>query len=198
MGSTNPWTGTQTAVNTATAEPPALLAAQTSTGPRHPQPSVTAPDQVDRLPVRRTERTAALWLVGAHGGAGESTLATLDPGWAPAGHAWPRPAEGKAPAVVVARTHHAGLAAAQRALRQWAAGLLPWIELHGLVLVADAPGRLPKPLRDLALVVGGGAPRLWRIPWSEDHRLGEPATDEPSKSERRLHTELHALTNDPK
>jgi len=32
------------------------------------------------------------------------------------------------------------------------------VRLLGLVLVADTPGKVPAPIRDLAKVVGGGAP----------------------------------------
>jgi hypothetical protein len=75
--------------------------------------------------------------------------------------------------VLLARTSATGLLAARAALRQWAAGDAP-VELAGLVLLADAPGRLPGPLRDLAALVAGGAPRCWSIPWVEAWRLGEP------------------------
>lgn len=63
------------------------------------------------------------------------------------------------------------------AAAQWASGAVP-VDLLGLAVVADAPGRLPGPLRDLVRLVGGGVPHLWRVPWSEDWRLGTvtPAT----------------------
>ena len=66
-----------------------------------------------------------------------------------------------------------GLLATQRAATQWASGLVPNVELLGLVLVADAPGRTPRPLRDFAYVVAGGLPRTWTVPWIEPWRLGE-------------------------
>ena len=140
------------------------------TGPAGPLPMLEADPA---LPVVPEGRTAALWLVGAHGGAGESTLACLVPDWQAAGHAWPESAAGPAACVLTARTSAAGLLAAQAALRQWAAGDAP-VDLAGLVLLADAPGRLPRPLRDLAGLVAGGAPRCWSIPWIEAWRLGEP------------------------
>ena len=140
------------------------------TGPAGPLPMLEADPA---LPVVPEGRTAALWLVGAHGGAGESTLACLVPDWEAAGHAWPESAAGPAPCVLTARTSAAGLLAAQAALRQWAAGDAP-VDLAGLVLLADAPGRLPRPLRDLAGLVAGGAPRCWSIPWIEAWRLGQP------------------------
>lgn len=139
------------------------------TGPAGPLPML---DADPALPVVPDVRLAALWVVGAHGGAGESTLAGLGDDWLPAEHAWPGcPLPGRC--VLTARTSATGLLAARAALRQWAAGDAP-VDLAGLVLLADAPGRLPGPLRDLAALVAGGAPRCWSIPWVEAWRLGEP------------------------
>ena len=139
------------------------------TGPAGPLPMLEA---APALPVVPAVRLAALWVVGAHGGAGESTVAGLTGDWLPAGHTWPaRPLPARC--VLTARTSVGGLLAAQAALRQWAAGDAP-VDLLGLVLLADAPGRLPRALRDLAGLVAGGAPRCWSIPWIEAWRLGEP------------------------
>ena len=81
------------------------------------------------------------------------------------------------PVVVVARTHARGLIAAQE-LAALAAGpglhLATAYDLAGLVLVADAPGKLPKPLAELAHLVSGGYPRTWRVPYVDAWRLGEP------------------------
>lgn len=167
-----------------------------ATGPVAPQRDVRAPDHVDQLPVLDQVRAADLWWVGAHGGAGESTLAHLVPEWRAAEGAWPRVAGQGEPArvVLVARTHVAGLKAAQTAATQWAAGLVPEVELLGLVLVADAPGRLPRPLRDLAQLVSGGVPRTWTVPWVEQWRLGhEVLLADAPRQVRHLVTELTAL-----
>lgn len=156
------------------------VVAAPATGPTAPQPFVEPP--VRGLPIRAVTETAALWWVGTHGGAGESTLAALDDQWRTAGHSWPKPiAPGTAArCVVVARTHAPGLLAAQRALQQWAASAAGVsVQLLGLVLVADAPGRLPVVLRDLAKVVGGGAPRVWEVPWVEAWRFGAPQENTP-------------------
>ncbi len=149
--------------------------------PIGPQPGVPAPDSADRLPRRTIGWPAALWWVGAHGGSGESTLAQLFEGSRPAGHAWPVSEAAPASVIVVARTSHAGLRSAQLALTEWASRTVP-VNLLGLVTVADAPGRLPKPLRDFSQIVAGGAPHSWHIPWVESWRLGQPITlaDAPS------------------
>ena len=149
-------------------EPSTLL----RTGPSKPQLSVPQPDHVDRLPRRSVaDGSADYWWLGVHGGAGESSLARLDKSTRAAEHHWPQAAAG-AVVVLVARSNIHGLRAAQRAATEWASGSLPGIQLAGLVVVADAPGRLPKELRDFARVVGGGVPHLWHVPWIEGWRLG--------------------------
>lgn len=117
-----------------------------------------------------------VWIVGAHGGAGESTLAALDEGFAATNHRWPT-IEDDDPSnlvLVVARTHAHGLACAARVLGQWASGDLPGLplELLGLVLIEDAPGKLPRELADQVRISAGGAPRSWLVGFSPDIRVG--------------------------
>ncbi|MFF2772826.1 DUF6668 family protein [Streptomyces bacillaris] len=140
-----------------------------------PQPGVNLPHPTRLLPVRAQPETAPLWWVGAHGGAGESTLAALHPGHRETGHSWPLHIDGTPVNVMlVARTNHAGLKAAAAAAQHWASGTLPHVTLLGLVLVADIPGKLPRPLREQQTIVAGGVPRTWSVPWIEQWRLGEP------------------------
>jgi hypothetical protein len=142
--------------------------------------SVAAPRQgFPRRGVDLTGPPVSVWWVGAHGGAGESTLEQLLEGSRANGHAWPDTGERAAPppVIVVARTNARGLRAAQLAATEWASGSVA-VQLHGLVLIADAPGRTPKPLRDFAQVVAGAFPRVWRLPWVEAWRLGEPVSPE--------------------
>ena len=85
--------------------------------------------------------------------------------------------------------------AAKAVAKQWASGLVPDVELLGLVLVADAPGRLPKPLRDLTKLVGGGYPRTWSLSWTEAWRLGAPSDLTTSTREvKALVNDIHLLT----
>lgn len=154
------------------------------TGATAPQRGVPAPDRADQLPTIARPTGAALWWVGTHGGAGESTMAALVPGWAGAERAWPQHSSGSpARVVLVARSNLRGLKAAQAAARQWAAGLVPHTEVVGLVVIADAPGRLPKPLRNFMQVVTGGVQRSWLLPWVEGWRLGEPVSLESAPRE---------------
>lgn len=116
-----------------------------------------------------------LWLSSCHGGAGTSTLAALISRGGSAGRYWPTPAPpDQARVLLVARGHATGLCAAQAAARQWAAGVLPGVRLVGLAVVADAPGKRPKPLKDLLQLISGGVPKVWELPWVEALRLGDP------------------------
>lgn len=115
-----------------------------------------------------------LWFSSCHGGAGVSTLTALIPRSMSAGRYWPRPEPPvQARVLLVARSHASGLCAAQAAARQWATGVLPYVRLLGLVVIADAPGKRPKPLSELIRLISGGVPRLWELPWVEALRLGE-------------------------
>lgn len=164
-----------------------------ATGPARPIPGVPPPERALRS--FHPGREAWVWFVGAHGGAGESTLAELLPGAAAADHRWPFYPEGLTAGlpnvVLVARTSASGLLAAQAAAAQWAAGATPAVRLLGLVCVADAPGRLPRPLRELADLIAGGVPRRWDLPWVEQWRTGEPAGP---KLTARLFADLATLT----
>lgn len=170
-------------------------------GPVAPQPTaMPVPESADRLPTRQVYGGAAMWWIGAHGGAGENTLAALTLGSQPAGHAWPLPGDRGSlnRAAVVARTNYAGLMAAQRVAREWASGTTSGlVELTGLVLIADAPGRRPKELRQLEQHVAGGYPRLWTLPWVEAWRMGPPSAATIPRAYRALLAELNltAATN---
>jgi len=178
----------------ATATPEAPFAS----GPTAPQVGVPVPDWGDRLPRREVATPALMWWLGAHGGAGESTLAALLPQSRAAGHAWPirsDPATGPVPTVLVARTSMRGLRAAQLAAAEWASGSVAGVELLGLVLIADAPTKLPRSLREFAALVAGGVPRVWRLPWHEPWREGEGPESSP-REVRRLVDDVRALIED--
>jgi len=187
----NPWVSAA-ADRMGASEPEAAM--PPASGPTAPQPGVPAPDT--GLPRRSHLARAAPWWLGVHGGAGESTLAALLPGSLPAEHRWPAThATGAGePVVLVARTSMYGLQRVQLAATEWASGSVPGIQLLGLVLVADAPGRLPAPLRDLATVISGGLPRVWRLPWMEALRLSaDPTAVEAPRPLRRLLDDVRSL-----
>jgi hypothetical protein len=117
------------------------------------------------------------WWLGCHGGAGVSTLSALIPGGWDANRAFPDPRlGGPAGVLLVCRTNAAGLNAAQNAVRQAAAGYAPRnLALWGLVIVADAPGRLPRPLNAQIKRLGGTVQRLFTVPWVEPWRTETPS-----------------------
>lgn len=158
------------------ASPSSVLPSLASQAASVEAPRVALPRRLmDVADVART-----LCWVGTHGGAGETTLEQLLEGSRAMGHAWPDTEDRGAElphVILIARTNARGLRAAQLAATEWAAGSVP-VQLHGLILIADTPGRLPKSLKDFAQVVGGGVPRAWRLPWVEDWRQGEPVSAE--------------------
>ncbi len=62
---------------------------------------------------------------------------------------------------------------------------MPGVQLLGLVLIADAPTKLPKALKEYSKLVGGGAPRTWDLPWVEEWRTDSPATNSDLRSSNR-------------
>jgi hypothetical protein len=125
-------------------------------------------------------------LLGAHGGAGVTSLlrAGLERVAVDADRSWP--AAGLV--LLVARTSTRGLECARDLARQHGSGLADDVELLGLVLVADAPGRLPTRLRGLQELVSGAFPRIWSVPWLAEWRLA--ATTEPLPA----HPDVRQLT----
>ncbi len=124
------------------------------------------------LPIALTASRAGLWVVGAHGGAGATSWAHLL-GAGDAGVSWPD-SGARVQVVVAARRSHTGLAAARRAGMQWAqGGPLAHVELLGLVLSADAPGRCPKELRDEVQLTAGAFPEVVEVSWVEAWRFEE-------------------------
>lgn len=190
----NPWVSQPAHDDISYSAAPTTPAAQAPTGPDAPQLGVPAPALGDQLPLV-PQGDADLWWLGVHGGAGESSLSGVFPGSEPAGHGWPQtPGDEPARVVLVARSNMRGLTAAQAAATQWASGLVPGVNVLGLVIVADSPGRLPRPLRDFAHLVSGGVPRTWTVPWIESWRLGEPlALSHAPREVRRLVDELRVL-----
>lgn len=127
----------------------------------------------DAIPGSPESFPPAFWLIGAHGGAGVSTLEKV---WTPAGDAhrcWPVH-DTHTGCVIVARSTCMGLlAAAQTAL-----GADPGCKVLGVVVVADAPGRIPRPLVHQLEVLreSDAIPAVWTIDYIPGLRLS--TTDE--------------------
>jgi hypothetical protein len=157
---------------------------------------VTAPPNTRLLGVSSAYADASsVALLAAHGGAGVTSL--LRAGLKAAGgvdacREWP--ALGRV--LLVARTSTGGLESARDAARQHAAGAGGHVvDLVGLVLVADAPGRLPTRTAAFADLVCGAFDRVWLLPWLEQWRLAALAEPLPTHPEvARLSKDLRALT----
>lgn len=131
---------------------------------------LAVPTEGDRAPIWETPvprpagRAPVIWLLGAHGGAGVSTLESM---WAPAADSrrgWP--AADTAPfVVVVARMHAAGLDAAHRLCLQHQAGAVGGCSLLGLVTVAASPGKPALSLSRRRELVAAAAGASWHIDW---------------------------------
>ncbi|MFD5638109.1 hypothetical protein ACFWJM_28725 [Streptomyces sp. NPDC127077] len=120
---------------------------------------------------RGTSRDEVGW-VKAHGGSGATSLVELF-GGVEVGARWPDPARGEPRRVVlVGRTSARGLRSVSQALGALNDGDAPQgLELLGVVLVADAPGRLPLGLLRRIRVLRSVS-RVHRVPWIPAWRTG--------------------------
>ncbi|MFD8304014.1 hypothetical protein ACFV29_16955 [Streptomyces sp. NPDC059690] len=120
---------------------------------------------------RGRSRNEVGW-VKAHGGAGVTSLVEVL-GGVDVGARWPDPARGEPRRVVlVGRTSARGLRSVSQALGSLHDGRAPQgLELLAVVLVADAPGRLPLGLLRRVRVLRSAA-RVQRVPWIPAWRTG--------------------------
>lgn len=123
-------------------------------------------------PVAHTEPGPPLvWLLGAHGGAGVSTLAHVLAPAADCGRRWPCAAVEESPFVVlVCRESIDGLTATHELLREYHSGqVAPDVCLLGLVTCAHKPGRIPAEIARYLRIVEPLLPNggRWRIAWQD-------------------------------
>ncbi|MBF6063476.1 hypothetical protein IU500_18495 [Nocardia terpenica] len=134
-----------------------------------PPPQRRAPVRVEPLPV--TGPHPPLFAVlGAHGGAGASTLTWWWAHAADTGPAWPASPRTTQRVLIAARLCMPGLTAAAERLREYHAGLAPdGVTVIGLVLSAARPGRLPAPVsryrRTVTELVDDA---VWSIRWHDE------------------------------
>lgn len=131
------------------------------------------------------------WWLGCHGGAGATTLATTVHGGWEAFRAWPDPRWGGPTVVVlVCRSHERGMSAASSVIRQWLAGATPPVTVWGLVIMADAPGKLPKQLSAQRRRLAGTVEHTFTVPWVEPWRASDFSPDNSPRELTRLRKEL--------
>ncbi|KPI20855.1 hypothetical protein OK074_7532 [Actinobacteria bacterium OK074] len=154
--------------------------------PPHGEPAYDPAHGVPAYGPARTHRAGPrryTW-VATHGGAGATTLAAVFGGH-DAGRAWPSPERGEpASLLLVGRTHASGLAAVVYTIDMVRRGAAPpGLDLDAVVLVADAPGRLPRPLaqrvKEIEALID-----VYRVPWVPAWRLGDLSGQPPRECER--------------
>ncbi|WP_237519223.1 hypothetical protein [Streptomyces sp. HUCO-GS316] len=156
---------------------PTPVAGRTAPQARTRRPSATpSPEPAWGEPRRpRTARGGSRDEVGwvkAHGGAGVTSLVEVL-GGVDVGARWPDPSRGEPRRVVlVGRTSARGLRSVSQALGALNDGRAPQgLDLLAVVLVADAPGRLPLGLlRRIRVLRSAG--RVQRVPWIPAWRTG--------------------------
>ncbi|WP_431923337.1 hypothetical protein [Micromonospora wenchangensis] len=133
---------------------------------------------------RRSLSETGLGWIAAHGGAGATTLSRLF-GGVDLGCRWPDTARAEpATVMLVGRTDAEGMRAMSRALNALREGRHPpGMRLVGLVLLADAPGRLPPALARRIRVLRSVAP-VHRVPWIPAWRLGQQPARMPKALDR--------------
>jgi len=146
-------------------------------------PWLVFPDQPPLLTAPSVPAGDAV-VVPAHGGSGASTLAGLCPGLVEV-PGWPE--DGSVPVVVVCRSNAAGLVAAGRLLHDHRD--MPAL---GVVVVADASGRLPRLLARRVRLLDGVAGTVWRMPWVEEWRRRGPSSGLPPPGVVRVLEQLTA------
>jgi hypothetical protein len=142
---------------------------------------VTVPETGPVAPPHASVTARRFSWVGTHGGAGVSTLAAVFGGH-DSGRDWPGPGDPQS-VLLVARTHAAGLDSVMRTVELFRRGQAPpGLDLDAVVLVADAPGRLPKPLAQRVKPIES-AVDVYRVPWVPDWRLGDLGGNPPRETE---------------
>jgi hypothetical protein len=143
---------------------------------------VSGPERQPEPTAGRTVSPRRFAWVATHGGAGTTTLATVFGGH-DTGRNWPRPELGEpASILLVARTHATGLHAISHTLDTFRRGdAPPGLDLDAVVLVADAPGRLPRQLAEHIKLISSVID-VYHVPWVPAWRIGDLSVPLPRES----------------
>jgi len=137
-----------------------------------PNPAADASFGAQQQHRARPQSSQEIGWVKAHGGAGTTSLAHAL-GGVDVGARWPDVTRGEPRRILlVGRTSAGGLRSVSRALQALHEGNAPrGLDLLGVVLVADVPGRLPLTLLRRIRVIRSAAP-VHRVPWIPAWRVG--------------------------
>lgn len=178
--------------------PDLIMGARTvELGPQSPETLDVPATGLPAWPRTNVSDHRAVTVFGLHGGAGASTVAALFDGVAvDAGTGWPVASGWVRPlptldVLAVARTHYAGLEAAESFTQQWAAGELPESRLLGLVLVDDGPN-LSKAQVSTVRRLLKKVPKGAHLPWIDQWRH---APVDPTQLPSRVKKIVKVITN---
>lgn len=150
-------------------------------GPSSPQDLglVSSTDNAKDWPRTKISDHRNITVFGLHGGAGTSTVAglfgdnALDGGQGfPIATGWTRPLP-MLNVIAVARTHYAGLAAADEFTQAWATGGLTESNVLGLILIDDGPHLISDQKRTVKRLLKK-TPKGGHIPWQDAWRHNPP------------------------
>lgn len=138
-------------------------------------------------------------VMGLHGGAGTSTVASffgdqatdVGLGWPIAG-GWTRPRP-ELNVVAVCRNHRAGIEAGMEFAKQWASGSLQDSRLLGIVIVDDGP-KLLEAQKKATKRLGQMTPHGWHVPWIEEWRISPPDTQRLPRRIKQTMKKILSLT----
>lgn len=141
------------------------------------EPVVNTPTGGELLPVAEqpinpsSETRPIAWLVGAHGGAGTTTLATMFAPFEDAGRQIPAE-DFPNTVILVGQAHKYGLRRLHEAILQFDSGQAGDAALVGVVLIHGVPGKVPRTLAGDIQRIRESAPshNLWEIPYIEAWR----------------------------
>lgn len=162
------------------------------TGLAAPTPALVSPPAPAQRYPREQVAAGQMGFIGTHGGSGASTLASVF-GLPRVTRTWPISMDGPTYVFLVCRSNVKGLQSAQLAAREWASGSVPGVVVLGLIVIADAPGRLPKELRAFAQQIGGGVPRIWHVGWYDQLRTSTDVSGLAQGPLREFSRDLHLL-----
>lgn len=186
----SPWAVPAMATSGAAARPVSATSVDASTarpGAKRPRGPLTR-----RATAAPSAGGTFVWL-GAHGGSGAASLAAATGRGLTLSRAWPDPSLGWPTGVaIVCRSHIAGLDAADRLLAETFSGAVSDVDVLALVVVADAPVRPTRLMRDRLHELDVVVPKILHLPWIPAWR---ETPGSPDRTARSVAATVAALAN---